>query len=94
MNVVRNLSILALAATLAIGAAACSREEGPAEETGRKIDEAMKASAEKMNEAGQKAGEAMQRAGEEIGKAAEKTGEAIEEAAEKAKEDHADHAGH
>ena len=83
MSLFPKLGIVTLATALAIGASACAREEGPAEETGRKIDEAMKASAEKMNEAGQKAGEAMQKAGE-----------AIEEAAEKAKEDHAGHGGH
>jgi hypothetical protein len=56
------------------------KQEGPAERTGRKIDEA----AEKLGEAVEKKGP-MERAGESMDNAVDNTGEALEEAGEKAK---------
>jgi hypothetical protein len=40
MNITRNLSAAMLAIVLGLGAAACDRQEGPAEELGEEIDDA------------------------------------------------------
>src|SRR5262249_37317570 len=91
MRISHKLSVLCAAALL-VGAVACSKQEGqgPAEEAGKKIDDAMRDSAKKLDDAGQKMGEAMQKAGEAMGKAAEKTGQAMEDAAKKADDDDKD----
>ncbi|UCD10417.1 MAG: hypothetical protein JSU88_06855 [Nitrospinaceae bacterium] len=49
MNIMKTMAALVLAATLALGLAAC-REEGPAEKAGKKMDETMEKASEKMND--------------------------------------------
>jgi len=70
----RRASALCAACILALAAVACSRsdEKGPAEQTGKAIDDTMRESAQKMNEAGQKMGEAMQKAGQALEDAAKR----------------------
>lgn len=73
-----------LAAMLCIGfvviALGTCKQEGPAERTGREIDEA----AEKLGEAVEKKGP-LEHAGEKMDSAIDNAGEALEEAGEKAK---------
>jgi len=73
-----------LAATVCIGFVVISlgacKPEGPAERTGRKIDEA----AEKLGEAVEKKGP-LERAGEKMDNAVDNADEALDEAGEKAK---------
>ena len=60
MTIARQLSALLFTSALVVAASACSKQEGPAEETGRKIDEAMAESAEKTGEAIEEAGKKVQ----------------------------------
>ncbi len=46
--------------------AGCSDDEGPAEQTGAAIDDAVEQADEQLEEAGQSAGDAVEEAGDEI----------------------------
>jgi hypothetical protein len=46
--------------------AGCSDEEGPAEQTGAAIDDAVEQAGEQLDQAGQAAGDAVEQAGDEI----------------------------
>jgi vacuolar-type H+-ATPase subunit H len=55
-----------------VGLGGCPEQEGPAERTGEKIDEAVEDAGEKMEEAGEEAGEKMEEAGDKIEDSADK----------------------
>ena len=46
--------------------AGCSDEQGPAEQTGAAIDDAVEQAGEQLDQAGQAAGDAIEQAGDEI----------------------------
>jgi len=79
MTIHKKLAVMVCMGFVVIALGAC-KQEGPAERTGRKIDEA----AEKLGEAVEKKGP-MERAGEKMDNAVDNTGEALEEAGEKTK---------
>ena len=79
MTICKKLAVMVCMGSVVVVLGAC-KQEGPAERTGRKIDEA----AEKLGEAVEKKGP-LERAGENMDNAVDDAGEAIEEAGEKAK---------
>jgi hypothetical protein len=79
MTIYKELAAIVCIGLVVIALGAC-KPEGPAERTGRKIDEA----AEKLGDAVEKKGP-LERAGEKMDNAADNAGEALEEAGEKAK---------
>lgn len=79
MTIYKKLAVMMCMGFIVIVLGAC-KQEGPAERTGREIDEA----AEKLGEAVEKKGP-LERAGESMDNAVDNTGEALEEAGEKAK---------
>jgi hypothetical protein len=79
MRIYKKLAVMVCMGFVVIVLGAC-KQEGPAERTGREIDEA----AEKLGEAVEKKGP-LERAGENMDNAVDNAGEALEEAGEKAK---------
>jgi hypothetical protein len=79
MTIRKKLAVMVCMGFVVIVLGAC-KQEGPAERTGREIDEA----AEKLGEAVEKKGPS-ERAGESIDDAVNNAGEALEEAGEKVK---------
>jgi hypothetical protein len=79
MTICKKLAVMVCMGFVVIVLGAC-KQEGPAERTGREIDEA----AEKLGEAVEKKGP-LERAGENMDNAVDNAGEALEEAGEKAK---------
>jgi hypothetical protein len=79
MTIHKKLAVMVCTGFVVVVLGACE-QEGPAERTGRKIDEA----AEKLGEAVEKKGP-LERAGENMDNVVNDTGEALEEAGEKAK---------
>lgn len=79
-----------LAATVGFSLAACNEKEGPAEQAGKKVDQAVQTTTEAAKETIETTKEAAQNAVEETKSAAEQvvaeTKEATEEAVEKVKE--------
>lgn len=61
MFIVKSFSIMLLGAILFLGSVACQKEEGPAEEAGKKVDEAVEQLGEKVEETGDKVQDATQR---------------------------------
>lgn len=61
MSIFKKLCLVLIAGLFMFGLSGCPEQDGPAERTGEKIDEA-----------GEKAGEAMEEAGDEIEDAADK----------------------
>lgn len=58
--------LLALALILGGALAGCSDEEGPAEQTGAAVDDAVEQADDQLEEAGQATGDAVEQAGDEI----------------------------
>jgi hypothetical protein len=79
MTIYKKLAVMVCMGFVVIVLGAC-KQEGPAERTGREIDEA----AEKLGEAVEKKGP-LERAGENMDNAVDNAGEALEEAGEKTK---------
>jgi hypothetical protein len=79
MTIHKKLAVMVCMGFMVIVLEAC-KQEGPAERTGREIDEA----AEKLGEAVEKKGP-LERAGEKMDNAVDNAGEALEETGEKAK---------
>jgi len=77
MTIHKKLAVMVCMGFILIVIGAC-KQEGPAERTGRKIDEA----AEKLGDAVERKGP-LERAGEKLDNAADNAGEALEEAGEK-----------
>lgn len=77
-------------ALLALGAvlAGCQKKEepGPAEQMGRKLDQATQQAQEAAKDTGEKLNQAASQAGEKLNKATEEAGKKIEEAGEKLQE--------
>jgi hypothetical protein len=71
MSVIKKLFLIFITSFFMIGLNGCP-EEGPAERTGEKIDEAVEDAGEKMEETGEKAGEAMEEAGDKAEDATDK----------------------
>jgi len=76
---------VALLASLALAAAGCGGEEGPAERAGEQIDETAEEMEERVRDAFEDEG-AAERAGEQVDEAAEKARQELGEAAESARE--------
>lgn len=79
MRIYKKLAVTLCMGSLVITLGAC-KQEGPAERTGRKIDEAAK----NLGEAVEKKGP-LERAGESMDNAVDNAGEALEEAGDRAK---------
>lgn len=71
MKLLRQTGALLFAVVLLLSAAACKRDpqgEGPAEQAGKKIDQAMDRAGEKLGEALQRGGDAAKKAGQDLQK--------------------------
>ncbi len=72
MSFLKELFLILIIGLFVIGLSSCPDQEGPAERTGEKIDEAVEDAGKKMEEAGEEAGEAMEEAGDKIEDSADK----------------------
>lgn len=72
MSVLKKLFFILITGLFMVGLGGCPEQEGPAERTGEKIDEAVEDAGEKMEEAGEEAGEKMEEAGDKIEDSADK----------------------
>ncbi|WP_207062112.1 hypothetical protein [Motiliproteus sp. SC1-56] len=75
-----------LAFALVAGLTGCDSSDGPAEEAGKKMDEAMETTKEKLEELGDKMSDAMDSAGDKMSDAMDTTEEKMEETGDKIKE--------
>jgi phage-related minor tail protein len=85
MKARHTLILTSSAVLLAAFISACDRE-GPAEQAGEKIDDAVQTTGERIEEVGDSAAEATNRAGERIGETVEETRQRMDEAGESAAE--------
>lgn len=61
MFTLKKLLLMSLGVILFVGFVACQKEEGPAEQAGKEVDEAVEKLGEKVEEAGDKVQDATQR---------------------------------
>ena len=64
MNSKNLLSVLMIALGLTL--AGCGESQGPAEQTGEKIDESMETASDKLKDAGEEMGDAVEEAGDKM----------------------------
>jgi ABC-type branched-subunit amino acid transport system substrate-binding protein len=69
MVLLKRISLLSVAAMLAVSLSACKKKEegpGPAERLGKQIDQGVEKMGQEINKAGEKIGQEMEKAGEKI----------------------------
>lgn len=72
LQLLRTFALSLLVGMMALGLAACE-EEGPAEQAGESVDEAMDETGENVDEAMDEAGESVEEMGENVEEAAEES---------------------